>query len=201
MNELAIAKDVILAITGIIGSVVAIKGILTWKRQLRGRVEYDLARKLLTSTYKLRDSISYIRSPLMFGGEMEDPPENSPFAATEEGKRYYNSMTGYRKRFESANSVRAELLADIHEAEAVWGNDIRSRFNVLLSLLNELSVEIASYLDDKNPVAYRSEVPKDEVKRRMGIMYEMNDITKDPFGQRVVLAIEKIEEALHPKVK
>ena len=201
MQELSIAKDVILSITGIVGSIVAVSGLRTWKKQLKGRVEYDLSRKLLTATYKLRDSIGYIRSPFMFGGEMEDPPDSSPYAATEEGKRYYNSMTGYRKRIESANAVRAELYADLLEAEAVWGVNVRQRFDQFITLMNELAMEISSYLEDKRPPSHMHEVPKEESVRRMAIMFSRNDISKDLFAQRMDKAIISIEEVLQPKVR
>jgi hypothetical protein len=39
---------------------------------------------------------------------MQNPPEDSPLAKTEEGKRYYNVYTGYMNRFEPVKEISAE---------------------------------------------------------------------------------------------
>src|SRR3972149_3543256 len=48
----------------------AASGLSTWRDQLHGRTEYDLARRYLRSTYKVRDALQRVRSPFMFGEEM-----------------------------------------------------------------------------------------------------------------------------------
>ena len=52
---LPVVKDFVTIVSLIIASVVAILGLQTWRRQLKGTAEYDLARKVLMAVYKLRD--------------------------------------------------------------------------------------------------------------------------------------------------
>lgn len=66
MNELliiikeivSVAKDIILAFAAIVASYVGIKGLGTWRRQLKGNAEYELAKNILTAIYELREAIA-----------------------------------------------------------------------------------------------------------------------------------------------
>jgi hypothetical protein len=69
-------KDLILCGAAIAGAVIAIKGLNTWKRQLKGQSEYELSRRLLVTLFKYRDAINGVRHPAMFGYEMPNPPED-----------------------------------------------------------------------------------------------------------------------------
>ena len=46
------AKEIILTIAAIIGVVVAFVGLRTWRKQLKGNTEYELARRFLHSVYR-----------------------------------------------------------------------------------------------------------------------------------------------------
>jgi hypothetical protein len=46
-------------------------GLSTWKKQLKGKTEYQLARRCLIGIYKLRDAINEVRHPLISLGEMQ----------------------------------------------------------------------------------------------------------------------------------
>ena len=62
---ITIVRDIAATTGACIASFVAIKGLRTWQRQLKGNSEYDLARKLLVSAYKLRDAIEGFRAPFI----------------------------------------------------------------------------------------------------------------------------------------
>ena len=48
-------KDIALAGAAIVTATVAIKGLNTWARQLRGTADFETARAMSKVTYKLRD--------------------------------------------------------------------------------------------------------------------------------------------------
>ena len=66
----SLIKDISSIISGTILIVIAIMGLQTWKRQLKGNTEYELARRFLSAVYKIRDAISYIRNPFVSAGEI-----------------------------------------------------------------------------------------------------------------------------------
>jgi hypothetical protein len=67
---LSIAKDIFTVLASITAGIVAIIGLQTWKKQLKGKTEYELAQRLLMAVYKIRDAIYYVRNPFMSAGEI-----------------------------------------------------------------------------------------------------------------------------------
>ena len=59
----ATTRDKLTIVCAVIASYVALMGLSTWRRQLRGNTQYDLARRLLLSAYKLRDAVEGVRIP------------------------------------------------------------------------------------------------------------------------------------------
>jgi hypothetical protein len=73
---ISVSKDIIISIAAIVGSVIAIKGLITWKRKIKWKTEYGLARRFLVSLYKYRDAVNGVRHPVMMAYEMPYPPED-----------------------------------------------------------------------------------------------------------------------------
>src|SRR5215212_10812739 len=70
-SYLSFIKDLVTVFATVIGGGIAIYGLVAWKRQLRGRTEYELARRVLRAVYKVRDAIQGVRNPLQSAGEIE----------------------------------------------------------------------------------------------------------------------------------
>lgn len=68
----ALIKDGVLAIAGAVTACVAILGLRSWQRELHGKANFDAARCLARSTYKLRNEIQAARNPLILGGEFPE---------------------------------------------------------------------------------------------------------------------------------
>src|SRR5260370_33027340 len=60
-----IIKDVAVAIAAAVTATVAVKGLSSWNRELKGKANFDVARALAKATYKLRDDIKNCRSPFL----------------------------------------------------------------------------------------------------------------------------------------
>ncbi len=54
---ISVVKDIVLSGAAITGAVVAVKGLGTWQRQLKGQSEYELSRRILVTVFKYRDAI------------------------------------------------------------------------------------------------------------------------------------------------
>jgi hypothetical protein len=55
----------ILTAVAIGGVLIAWSGLSTWKKQLHGVHEFDLARRILLSVYKIEDGVKNVRSPFL----------------------------------------------------------------------------------------------------------------------------------------
>jgi len=201
-ETVSLLKDLILAGAAITGSVVAVKGLGTWQRQLKGKSEYELSRRILVSLFKYRDAINGVRHPMMWAHEMPAPPEDKAQKMSSEQIRFYGTQKAYEARWDQVQSVRSSLYADLLEAEAIWGSSLKDLFKKAFDLEHELAVSIRHYLTLCNPdteEASREAVRKIQGKRR-DIMYDDLSEEGDEYKKDFAAAIEGIEKYLKPKL-
>ena len=204
-QSLSILKDFILIVTAIIGSTVAIKGLGTWKKSLKGGVEYDLTRRLMKSTYKLREAINGVRNSLIWSYEMPEPDKNTLSEMSESEIRHYGLACAYEKRWESVIQVVNEFRPDLLEAETLWGKEVHQQFDRMFKLQTELFINVRNYLDVMNPKL--DEPSKDAIQKLMrkkrDVLYrvEKDDEDADLFHNDLLKAIQDIETYLKPHLK
>ncbi len=187
----------------ITGSIVAVKGLGTWRRQLRGQSEYDLSRRILVTLFKYRDAINGVRNPVMFAHEMPSPPEDEATKMTHEQIRFYGSSKAYQNRWNKVQTERTSLYADLLEAEAIWGDDLKNMFKTIFNLEHELFTLIRHHIELINPdtkEATKEAIMKIDKKMR-DIMYDYLGEEPDEYKQDLISAIEAVETYLKPKLK
>lgn len=180
---------------------VATKGLTTWNRQLKGGVEYDLARRILKCTYRLREAFKGVRNPVMFPNEMPTVPEDVARPLSVEQKRHYGRAAAYQNRLQKVVDVRDELRTELLEAEALWGDDILSKFSALFSLQNELFTTVHSYVTACDPdenLELRRACEAAHAKNRHILYHTYSDEKSDRFHVEVKAAIEIIENFVKP---
>ena len=200
---LSVVKDVVLSCSGVIGAYVALKGLSTWNRQLKGGVEYDLARRLLRSAYQLREAIKGVRHPFMWSEEIPPPDAQKAASMSADAKRYSGLASAYQARWDKVAAVRTNLQTDMVEAEVLWGREIYDRCNSMFELQNELYRDVHSYLGLCNPnelPAMKEALAKARQARRR-VLYDLSSDELDDFSKDVNLAIEKIEDYLKPHLR
>lgn len=134
------------AITAIIGSTVAIKGLNTWKRQISGQSNHNLSRSLLISAFKYRDAISVLRHPFMPSHEMTLPDKEESKAMSVDAILNYGRIKAYQARWEKVREAHAEVYANLIESEALWGNDLSDIWKSVKSLETTLFVALDDHL-------------------------------------------------------
>lgn len=195
-------KDLVLISAAITGAVVAVKGLGTWQRQLKGQSEYELSRRILVSLFKYRDAINGVRHPAMWAYEMPSPPENEAKDMTQEQIRFYGTSKAYQARWDKVQKERTSLYADLLETEAIWGDDLKTLFKKIFDLEHELATRIRHYLEQINPD--RNEASKAAVreidKKNRDIIYDLSGDKPDEYKKDMLSAIENIEKYLKPKL-
>lgn len=192
--------DIIPSVAAIIVSVVAVMGLNTWKNQLHGKSEYELAGRLLVGAFRLRDAIKGVRNPAMFSSEMPLPPSDIASNMTEIQIHFYGKEKAYASRWNAVGDIRGDIYADLLESEALWGNEIQTKYSVFFELQGELTVAINSLLVQHDPDM------REETKRaystmmagRRDVIYAVEG--DDPFQEDVDEAIREIEVYLRPKL-
>lgn len=203
MEIITTIKDIILASCAIVGAFVALKGLGTWQRQLTGQAEYDLSRRLLVGLFKYRDAIDNVRNPAIFSYEMPDPPEEQAQNMSQDQISFYGRERAYSSRVDKLNENKVGIYADLLEAEAVWGLELKELFEKVFLLESELIVAIWHYLDSVNPDIshHRKEAINKKMSSHRNVLYDLSEKNKaDDFKKELLDAIQEIEIYLKPKL-
>jgi hypothetical protein len=98
-NCLSDFKDLVLVVTAVIASYVALKGLSTWRRQLRGQSEYELAGRFLKSLFLFRDSLKNVRNPFSWHSNIPNLPKDQLDRLSENEKQWYATAQDFEKRW------------------------------------------------------------------------------------------------------
>ena len=201
-ETITLFKDIILIGVAVTGAVVAVKGLSTWKKQLTGHADYDLARRLLVSVFKYRDAIDTVRHPAMWNNEMPYPPKDQADKISDDQIRFYGISNAYLARWDKVREIRSDLYADLLDTEALWGTALNDIFKVAFTLEHELFTNIRQYLVIINPdtkAAKRNAVERIFEKKRDVIYDELGE-EPDEFKKEFREAVKKIEAYLKQKL-
>jgi hypothetical protein len=199
----SIIKDGALAASAITGAVIAVKGLSTWRTQLKGKSEYELSRRILVSLFRYRDAIADVRHPMMWANEMPAPPDDEARQMSREKIRWYGVSSAYQKRWEKVKEQRTALYADLLEAEALWGSLLKAPFDKVFALQHELMINIRNYLelmDPDTPLVTRAAVEKKIMRKGRDIRCDNLEDEGDEFKDDLLAAMGEIEKLLKSKL-
>ena len=139
-------------VTALIASYVAIVGLYTWKAQLKGKENYDLARRCLRSLYLIRDAFDFFRHPYMSPSEIytalkeyyPDALENISRPGNRANETDAVLKTRWRKIQEAYSTYHVEVI----EAEALWGEDVKAVMEKIRPIVSQIYGAMDLYIQD-----------------------------------------------------
>lgn len=189
--------DIIITIREIsllIGILIAIYSIDSWRREHTGKRRIELAEETLASFYQARDAISHIRYPGASESETADlkrgeSESDNDFEARKRASIAFSRYNKYQELFSRLHSLRYQFMARIGTEEAKPFDDLRSIVNEILGsarLLARLWARDHFRTDQQweNDLKY---IEKYERVFREGMSEE------DPINPRADRVIENIE--------
>jgi hypothetical protein len=193
-----ILKDVFTAAAAVTAATVAVVGLKTWKRQLRGNAEYDVARRLLRAVYKLRVSTTSLRRPMMWVEEMA--------AALKETGRAADDLKASRRavyevRMKAVLEAGAELEVAELEGEVLWGKDFKRSLEPLHQCMSRLAVAVSEFLryGDMPELAESQRAIMEEYEQ---VVYDRGRPNEpDAFTKQLNDAIYQVETFIRPKLQ
>ncbi|AIF98278.1 hypothetical protein [Alteromonas australica] len=193
-------KDVCLSIAAITTAFVAISGLKSWRKELRGKADFEVARGLIRATYKLRDELTYSRSPFTSANEFPegyDPLNKTPEKEAEAWAYIFTN------RWKPISDAVQEFEAQTLEAEALWSKSIKDiafelrRCSRTLRVAMEAMVSnTASDNEDFKSDSEFGEKIKSEIWQGWG-----GSKGNDELGDKILTAVENIEKELRPHLK
>jgi hypothetical protein len=187
MEITKLVLEIINTLAIVTGVSMAIIGVDTWKKQLKGSTEYELARRYLKAVYKIREAIKYVRNPFISIDEMSIALEENGVKNPDYSNNQQTNRAVYSMRWKKVMEARTDFDVELLESEVIWGKEavnVASDFN---AKINKLYVSLKMFLEERNMRPDRE------------IIYDIGD--KDVFNPEVSRAIEKIENFLKPHLK
>src|ERR1035437_9099217 len=141
-------RDVITYALTFWGLIIATKGLVTWRKQIKGTKEFETAYNLNYSVLKLRDAIKHVRNPAIWPSESYKAIQyykakysDKPIEDVEKNSQGYV----YEMRWEEIVSAFTEIESHLLAAEVLWGIEILSLIKPLNKKINELNIGLKQY--------------------------------------------------------
>ncbi|MCF7486708.1 hypothetical protein [Vibrio sp. A2-1] len=188
----AITKDVF-SIIGTIGALsIGFVGLFTWKRQLRGTSEYEVAKRAILKTYQLQEAIQLVRNPMLHLNKEE----------VEAGNQLQEEQRIYSERLNSLSEAWSELQVTRLEAKAIWSIDAHSSFDEIQKCVSKIKADIWLHFWLKGayagPGATVDNSPERVAKNNETVYYVSDE---DPFSVQLLSAVKQVEEFFGTRVR
>ena len=181
-------REIVIIMATLFGIYIGYRGLVTWWDQLRGKADFELARRIMERTYRLRNAVRQARS---IWGFIPDEDLGLPV--------HERMLKDYSRRWQSVNEVGAELDAAVIEAEALWGATFLDDILPLRKAISNLLVNIEQYLFAIGPEA-RGTISREKIEKNRKVIYYTGD-EADTYNQELEDAISRIEQNVRPHLK
>lgn len=194
-------KDVVVVAAPATGAIVAVKGLSTWRRQLKGQSDYNLAKDVLINLYKYRDALFFVRHPLLTGAELQLPENVDEKELKYAEANYLRTVTAYQNRWDKVVEVRSKLQANIVEIEALWNADLALHLKKIFAHEQDLMFNISCFLRVKNPSIYEEDKKFDREHLDSKMLYDTLKDETDTFRAAFKNTLTPLEDALRAKLR
>ena len=183
--------ELIECISIIIASFTAIYGIGAWRREMRGRNEYNLVEEVLVLFYEARDRIRAIRAP--FVPVFEEIKRETDTRETKEKKFALDRAYIVMERYQKYQEVFNKLHTLRYRFMALFGEDKVKPFDDLWSVINNIFIAVSQLPFNECKTA--EEVQEYlEIKQECEKYFSSTFIDKDPIEIRVNEIIANIDK-------
>jgi len=193
-DEISAAADLVTALAALGALVVAAIGLTTWRRELRGREEFALARETLRAVYRVRDEIRHVRNPSMYPSEWADRPGRDEHQPVSDPKDVEHA---YQKRWDRFVDVSGDLDSRLLEAEVLWGPSLAPPRDELRRLVARLNVNLRKHLRTLTNEQYSRSLSAEQINGIDAIIWEGYE-DPDPFAAELAGVFAQFESTLRP---
>ena len=139
-------KDILISICSAIVAIAAIVGLFTWRKELTGKVKFDLARSIMLLALKLEDNFKDARYPVTFSTESFDRKRSEEESKEEAAllDQWYIKRIRLKPLIENLQKLQ-ELG---YEAEVVFNEEISSKIIESISSFRKNWAELITSIDD-----------------------------------------------------
>ncbi|HFQ5448000.1 TPA: hypothetical protein ACGUXV_004392, partial [Vibrio vulnificus] len=174
---------------------VALYGVRSWSRELKGKANFEISRKLLEAVYRYRDSVQGARS-LYISGTLDEFRDK---------ERKVEVLTShFDNRWKPVSESTQALLSISIEAEVLLGNEVKELIDTLKYISGDLRFSMDVFIDFEvnskaEMVAFYEDSPEAWNQLQSKIVREPDG--KDSMSTEIEDTIKKLENLLKVHLK
>lgn len=197
----SVLRDVLLGAAAAATAFFAYLGLSTWRRELKGKSEYQLAKDVLKAVYKVREAFKFVRNLLIYSYEYPDDMKD-PHGHLKREYEYEGTAHVYQERWKKVAEAFQEL-EDLHlDAQVEWGPEYQDVIRKLRSCLVDLQIAIQTMLERKKDPRMGELTDAEKLEEERSVLYNLGGGSKhDKFTPEIAEAIGEFEKWLRPKIK
>jgi hypothetical protein len=146
---ISIIKDVITTIAALTATVIAILGFRAWKKQLRGKTDYEMARRLLKAVYSVGDAVKVVRNSWMSIAEIGHSIREAGISIADNDREYdaKSNTAVYQIRWKELYQAISDLRLEVVEAKVSWGSQVGDKVDAILQRTSRLRAAVDEHLN------------------------------------------------------
>lgn len=194
-------RDVIVTFSALIGAVVAVVGLSTWKKQIQGKEEYELARRLVRNAYKLRNALQETHDILvsaLTSNVVTNYLPNNILTATP-NKSFNFELSKDSVLF--ADNLLSEMESDFLEAEVVFKIKIIDDFSKLGIMQTKIRVDHRLIESILHTLHKKEELEASEQGDLSRFIKRYNWSSRQEFQSELQDAVERAENRIRKYLK
>lgn len=180
--------DVVTAAATLGAVVVAGFGLQAWKKELKGRADFDTARMLAKDTYALREALFGYRAP---GYSAAEFPEGDTSSADGWAAMFQN-------RWRPLSEALSKFDSTALEAEALWGPNAREKATRLRRCVITVFVATESFVEDKRMRGENFKSAPEFGQRTRAEVAGTRDSDTNSMSVEILAAVKELEDFLKP---
>ncbi|MEJ0089595.1 MAG: hypothetical protein WDM80_07620 [Limisphaerales bacterium] len=172
----------------------------TWRKELKGKSEYQKAKDILKAVYRVKNGFMVVRSPWMDSSEYSKEcfDENGHL---KKGMEFEGQLYAYQTRMKNLEEAFAELESQTLDAQVEWGKEFVGVIIPFRLYRHQLVMAIQNHLQTKKLDGGSRLSPEEKKDIRPKLYYVCeDDATVDPFTAQINQAIEGFEKRLRPHI-
>ena len=186
-------SDIITALSVLGTAIIALCGLCSWKKEMKGKAEYEIARKLMRDTYLLANALYNSRCPFQSIYFPDDPN------LTERQQRLEAYKQQYVDLLKPISEAYVELEGSCLDAQVLWGKDVKELIEKLFICARKFQIAAENYLDDKKSEGELFKGSLDFAKSIRKDLFRSSD-EKDPLSIEINENVKAIEMYMKPKL-
>ncbi|MBD8896508.1 hypothetical protein IG626_10900 [Desulfovibrio desulfuricans] len=198
LGYIPIAKDWLTLIIAGCGVWVAWQGLRTWRRQLKGTSQFDVAKRLMLKVYQIRRDIEYCRSPVRYVPWITHGAEDKPIPVNEQ--QYESTKKDMWERFDKIVKTSNEIELLLFEAEIVLDKKVREHFRPISEICFQLRTSIKFFLTYSDPKRKNRSDTDAESRKYNELEETIYAQDGDAIQTKVDSAVREIEKFIKPYV-